>query len=119
MMIDKNTQDEILESIAKYGKTEEKEIKINTNLNHILSFSSGAARLQTSCIRRARLILSQVEAMRDLSNLQIRCALCHKVISYPAWYYTIRYAVNHFHYFICFDKDSPSKPSVKCYRRDV
>lgn len=117
-MLDKELQKEILDSIGKSGHSEETELKVNTNINHVLNFSSGAARIQTTVVRKAKLILSQPQALQALSNLQIRCALCKRVISYPCWYHSIRYAVNHFHYFICFDKDSPNKPSTKCYRRE-
>jgi hypothetical protein len=113
-MIDK---DDILDSISRFGKTEEEAIKLNTNINHVLSFSSGAARIQTTCIRKAKLVLSQPLELAILNPFQVRCVLCKKVISYPCWYYDIKYTVNHFHYFLCFDADSPSKPSTKCYRR--
>jgi len=113
-MIDK---DSILAAIASGGKVNNEEIKLNVNINHVLSFSSGAARIQTSCIRHAKLILSQPDELKALSSLQIRCMLCKRVISYPAWYYKMSFAVNQFHYFICFDSDSPNKPTAKCYRR--
>lgn len=118
-MIDKELQSEILESITKFGKSEEKTIMINTNISDILNFSSGSPRLQSTAARKARLILSKPQSLQVLNNFQIRCILCHKVISYPCWYYNIRYAINHFHYFVCFDSDSSTKPSTRCYRRDV
>jgi hypothetical protein len=109
-------RDEILESIVKYGKAEE--IKLNINVDSILDKSSGSPRIQQTIRRKSVLILSQPLALSALSNLQIRCALCKRVISYPCWYYSVKYAVNHFHYFICFDSVSPSKPSLRCYRRE-
>jgi hypothetical protein len=115
--LDKDLQQEILSSIALAGKTEEPEIKLNPNLSQVLDTASGSPRIQSTFGRRAKLILSQPQTLRNLSSLQIRCALCKRVISYPAWYYEVRYAVNHFHYFVCFDKDSPNKPTAKCYRR--
>ena len=117
-MLDNDLQQLILDSIAKSGHSEPVELKVNTNINDVLSFSSGAARLQSTLLRKAKLILSKPNELNELSSFQIRCALCKRVISYPCWYYSIHYAVNHFHYFVCFDSSSPSKPSVKCYRRD-
>jgi hypothetical protein len=117
-MIDTELQKQILESITKFGKAEERTIKVNTNLSDILSFSSGSVRIQPSCIRKSKLILSQPEELSNLSNLLVRCILCKRVISYPCWYYNIKYAVNHFHYFICFDSASVKSPTAKCYRKD-
>jgi hypothetical protein len=112
-------QRQILDSIAESGKAEVEEIKINTNLSDILNLSSGAARIQKTVERKAKLILSQPHTLCGLSNLLIRCCLCHKVISYPCWYYSIKYAVNHFHYFICFDSNDTSKPTISCYKRSI
>jgi len=116
-MLTPEQQKEILDSIASSGRVEEKEIKINSNINHVLSFSSGAARIQSTFVRKAQLILSQPAILQSLSNFQIRCALCHRVISYPAWYYNIKYSVNQFHYFVCFDNLNPTKPTARCYRK--
>lgn len=118
IMFDSETQKEILDSITNSGSIEHNEIKVNTNISDVLSFSSGSARLQSSAIRKARLILGKPHELVSLDNKQIKCVLCKRVISYPCWYYNIRYAVNHFHYFICFDKDSASKPTAKCYKKD-
>lgn len=110
--------EDILRNIAT-GGTVEKTVNpiIGSNLTQILDLGSGAARIKRNI--RFHLILSQPQALSILNPFEIRCCLCKKVISYPAWYWSIRYAVNHFHYFVCFDADSPSKPSVKCYRRDI
>ena len=109
---------EILKNISQSGSVEAK-VKpiIGGNLNHVLSLSSGSPRLQTNVIKRFNLILSQPRLLEWLNPFEIRCAFCRRVISYPCWYYNIKYVVNHFHYFICFDKDSSDKPSVKCYKR--
>jgi hypothetical protein len=91
---------------------------IGGNLRHVLSLSSGSARLQTNVVKRFELILSQPESIYILNPFEIRCCLCRKVISYPVWYYNVKYAINHFHYFICFDNKSPNQPSTSCYRRE-
>ena len=90
---------------------------ISGNMSHILNLSSGLPRLQTHVIKRFSLIISQPLALTTFNPFEVRCCLCRSVIRYPAWYYSIKYAVNHFHYFICFDASSPDKPSTKCYRR--
>ncbi len=88
------------------------------NINHILNLTSGKARIQSNIVKRFNLLLTQPNALHGLNPFEIRCCLCRKVIAYPAWYYSIRYAVSHFHYFVCFDSSSPTKPSTKCYRRE-
>jgi hypothetical protein len=113
-----DTKQQILDSISKTGSVESNNI-INGNIDHIISRSSGLPRIQTNALRHFSLILSQPQPLRMLSALAIRCALCKRVISYPCWYYSIKYTVNFFHYFICFDKDSANKPSTSCYRKDV
>ena len=110
--------DDILKNIA-LGGTAEKTVNpiIGGNLSHILSLSSGSPRLQTNVIKKFALILSQPSAIDILNPFEIRCCLCKSVVRYPVWYYSIKYAINHFHYFVCFDSTSPSRPSTKCYRR--
>ena len=116
--MNKELADELLRNIALAGNAEAK-IKpiINGNLNHILNLSSGAARIQTNVVGRFKLILSQPQSISILNPFEIRCSLCKKVISYPCWYYNVKYAVNHFHYFVCFDSNSADKVNTKCYRR--
>jgi hypothetical protein len=116
-MIDKESQKEMLDSIASTGVTDSSHIILNGNINHVLSFSSGSPRIQTNALRKFSLILSQPLSLQSFNPFQIQCALCKKVISYPCWYFNIKYTVNHFHYFLCFDADSPNKPSTRCYRR--
>lgn len=118
--------EEILRNIAISGTAETK-IKIiiatrnnNGNLNHILNLSSGSPRLQTNVIKRFNLVTSQPQSVSILNPFEIRCCLCNKVISYPAWHYVNQYAVNHFHYFICYDAlNKDGKPNVKCYKRSL
>ncbi len=109
---------EILRNIALSGSAEAKiKVNIGGNLNHVLSLSSGSPRIQTNVIKRFALIISQPANLSILNPFEIRCCLCRNVINYPCWYYSAKYSVNHFHYFVCFDKDSSDKPSTKCYRR--
>lgn len=89
----------------------------SANIHQIAGVTSGSLRIYPSIIKKFELILSQ-PISSAFNPFEIRCAFCKKVISYPCWYYSIKYAVNHFHYFVCFDASCPSKPSAKCYRRD-
>jgi hypothetical protein len=117
-MIDTELKDSMLKSIMTSGQTEEISIQVNTNISDILNLSSGSARLQSSVVRKAKLILSKPLNLHSLSSLQIRCCLCHKIINYPCWYYEVKYAVNHFHYFICFQPSADNtKPNTFCMRR--
>lgn len=119
-VMNESIYNEILKSIALVGAADQCEA--NTRIiigspetsNHIISRSSGMPRIQTSVTKKFKLVLSQ--PLAGLSSFEIRCALCRKVISYPCWYYKVKYAVNHFHYFLCFDVSSPSKPTCKCRR---
>lgn len=120
-MINKDLKDEILNSISYSGEAEKTVHLIlgsRNNLNHIAGVSSGSLRIYPSMIKKFNLILSQPLQLQALNPFEIRCVLCKRVISYPCWYYSIRYAVNHFHFFVCFDSGSADKPTTKCYRRD-
>lgn len=120
--MDNELAQKILDSIRSSGTVDTKINNIvsqGENINHVLSLSSGSARLQTNVIKRFSLIISQPDELKRLNPFEIRCCLCHKVISYPCWYYTVKYAVNHFHYFVCFDSSSPDKPNTSCYKRKV
>lgn len=93
---------------------------IGGNLSHVLNLNSGSARLHTNVIKRFALIINQPQKLSHLNQYQIRCCLCNQVIfQYPCWYYEVKYAVNHFHYFLCFDSSSADKPSTKCYRKSI
>lgn len=118
-MLDDETKKEMLNNIVFSGNTTEIRNKpiIGGNISHILNLSSGSPRIQTNVIKRFEMILSQPQSLSILNPFEIRCCLCKKVVSYPCWYYSVKYAVNHFHYFVCFDTDSIDKPSTKCYRR--
>jgi hypothetical protein len=114
-MIDEKSKQSLLDSISNFGTLES--IKINTNKNQVLDFSSGKPRIQTSFRKKAVAIFGTPTILKGLSPFEIRCAICSKVISYPCWYHRVRYTVNDVHYFVCFDKDSPEKPSTSCYQK--
>jgi len=113
-------KDDILKSITLGGRAEIKEKAIIgsfENRSSILDLSNGAVRISRTTQKKAILILGQPSILAGFKSNEIRCALCGRIISYPSWYYSLNYAVNQFHYFICFDESSKLKPSVKCYRR--
>lgn len=114
-MIDEKTAQEILDNIANAGEADE--VHINGNMNHVISRSSGLPRIQTNVAKKFQLILAQPKELLSLNALQIRCCVCKRVITYPAWYYKLAYTVNKFYYFICFDQASPEKPNVSCLNR--
>lgn len=117
-MLDK---DDILNSISLTGAASSENQTVNhllsRNLNHILNIGSGLPRLNSNIINRFNLIISQPSALISLNSLSIRCSICHRVIRYPAWYYSIQHNVNVFHYFVCFDGRSSTKPNTACMRR--
>lgn len=115
---------DILKSIALNGAASEENAEqcqivlgSRSNLNHIADSSSGRIRLRASIAAKFRLLVKTPDALSALNPFEIRCVLCRSVISYPAWYYSVRYAVNHFHYFVCFDDTSPGKPTTRCFKR--
>jgi len=114
---------DILKSISTSGvslvenRSTNEMISSQKELSQIANNSSGILQIHSSAIKKFKLILSQPLALSTLSSFEIRCCLCKKVISYPCWYYDIRYAINHFHYFVCFDSKSKDRPSTKCYRK--
>jgi len=122
-VIDDSTKRDILASIGMEGAASEENKSINIvlgnrlNLQHIAHMGSGMLSLRPHKVKLFKLLLSQPEALTGLSPLAVRCCLCGRIISYPAWYYAIQFAVNHLHFFICFDRDSHDKPSTRCYRK--
>ena len=123
MSIDESIKDSILRNIGLSGSAEEKTsiikpiIASSEHLNAILNLSSGSARIHSHINKKFNLILAQPNGLSVLNPFEIRCCLCRAVISYPCWYYGIRYAVNHIHYFVCFDEADVSKPLTRCYRK--
>lgn len=114
---------EILRNIALGGSAMKENAEVNivlgsrNNLVVIMDNSSGLPKIRKQAATKFTLILRQPERLEVMNAFEIRCCLCKKVISYPAWYWSKKYAVNHFHYFICFDSNSPLKPTTKCYKR--
>lgn len=87
------------------------------NLTVIMDRSSGLPKIRKEAAAKFTLLVRQPLILEALNAFEIRCCLCKQVIGYPAWYWSKKYAVNHFHYFICFDASSPLKPTTKCYKR--
>jgi hypothetical protein len=108
---------EVLDSILLTGTaTADARVIVSVDASQILDFSAGRPRIRRSLLKHFKLILSP-----PISD-KIQCCLCHSQINdtnYPIWYYSVRFVKNQFHYFVCFDSQSPSKPSCRCYRRDV
>lgn len=122
-MIDDELKNSILQSIALEGASLDENKSINliiasrSSSLSLLHLYSGLPKLRPNLARKFQLILSQPASLSILSPLVIRCCLCGKVISYPAWYMNQRFAVNWFHYFICFDKSFNKQATASCYRR--
>lgn len=119
--MDENTRKEILEAIESQGYIDEApEVPSNihlaneANIQNLIDHTSGLRKIRSAKAKEFVLILSQPTELHELWSLQIRCCLCHKVISYPAWYYRVVYNVNSFHYFVCFDAAEPTKPTARC-----
>lgn len=117
-MISDESAKEILRNIELTGNTNTT-IRpiIGGNLERIITKSSGLPKIQTNVTSKFKLILETPGNLRSFNPFEIRCCLCNKVVSYPCWYFDIKYAVNWFHYFVCFDGNSPEKVNCKCYRR--
>lgn len=108
---------EILRNIHLTGESSKGgTVFVSRNWQDILKLGEPLARIKPHLISKFSLILGQPLALKPLSNLEIRCTLCHKVIGYPCWYYVVRYHINQMHYFVCFDSHSPGKVTARCYR---
>src|SRR5216684_7914435 len=99
---------DILNSIILTGSATH-EVSISTaKRSQVVDFNASLTRIKRSLIDKFSLILSKPDFIS--SDLPIRCCLCSKAISFnssPAWYYLIKYNINQFAAFICFDSDSP------------
>lgn len=119
-MLPKELTKDLLKSIELSGVADEASASekhlINSNLHNVIDISSGKIRLRKSVAEKFNLIVGRPEGLKALSPAEIRCLYCRRVISYPGWYYKIEYAVNVFHYFVCFDGQSPDKPKFNCKR---
>jgi hypothetical protein len=119
--VKKNSGDwriDILNSILLAG-TAESDINVSTaKRSQVLDFNASVPRIKRSIIDKFKLILEKPNFA--LSEQIIRCTLCNKAINFnqaPIWHHLIKYNINCFAAFICFDPASPSKPSCKCYRK--
>lgn len=120
-MINDKMAEEMLRNINMHGSADDNAMTkplIGGNISHVLNLSSGLPRIHANVVNRFHLILSTPLILSALSAFEIRCCLCKKVISYPCWYYSVKYVVNQFHYFICFDRTSINKPNAKCFKRN-
>lgn len=123
MPIDREVMEAILKDIQSTGVASEENrtlsviIASRSHLQHVLNNSSGSPRIRNAS--KFKLILSQPQSLLAFNPFEIRCCLCTRVISYPCWYHSVRYAVNQFHYFVCFDKNSTNEPTTKCYRKSI
>lgn len=123
MTIDKDALDQILKDIALTGSASEENrtfqviLASRSNAFHLLDNSSGLPKIRPHIVNKFKFLIAQPTALQAFNPFEIRCCLCHKVISYPAWYYTLKYSVNEFHYFVCFDGLNPNRVTARCYRR--
>jgi len=117
--MESNTKDDILKSIQLRGgisnTIDNPIVATKIHVDNLLNLSSGLPRFKNPA--KFSLILSQPLALQALTPLSIRCCLCGRIISYPAWYHAVQYAVNSIHYFVCFDHNSPVKVNAECLRR--
>jgi hypothetical protein len=112
---------EILRNIALTGSASEEKVLIKpiigNSIEDIINNSSGLPRIKYRLVKQFKLILSHPLLLSVLNPFEIRCCLCKKVISYPCWYMNVRFNVNWFHYFVCFDSSSNTKVTARCFRR--
>ena len=122
-MISDELAKEMLRNIALTGAVNEENSIIKPviagigNLDVIVNRSAGLPRIRDDKVKQFGLIIQQPVLLAILNSFEIRCCLCRRVISYPAWYYEIQYAVSHIHFFICFDSNSSTKPTTRCMRK--
>lgn len=121
-MLDDELAKDILDSIEQVGESSIESARsknlINSNKSHVVSITSGSPRIQSNVLNRFKLILAIPPFLTKLYNpSEIKCAVCNNRISFPCWYYSVHYVVNAIHYFICFDRFSPDKPSTRCHRK--
>lgn len=122
-MINDDTKSELLRNIELVGSSDSDNastsivIANRSHLNLVTTKSSGTIKIIPRLVNQFQLTISCPQALRAMSPLDIRCCLCRKVITYPCWYYKVSYAVNAFHFFVCFDRNSSTKVNSKCFRR--
>ena len=121
--IQTNPWADILTSIALTGTTVAN-IKMivmehnNDSISKIMDFNTSIPRVKRGLVGKFNLQISKPTEILD--KQVVHCCLCGKVLNFDrelVWYHLIRYAVNCFATFICYDPASPSKPTTRCYRR--
>lgn len=124
MELDDDTIKEMLKSISLSGSADANAavfkpvVASKAQAPNILNLTSGLPRISWNYLAKFEPIIGKPTILSPLNSFEIRCCLCNKIISYPCWYYQIRYAVNWFHYFVCFNAMSPRRVTAVCYRRD-
>jgi hypothetical protein len=121
--MDDNIKSDILKSIELLGVSDSRNAPIKIVIgsrghsSQILDFANGLPKVRAGIAKQFDLILSVPSSIKALSPFEVRCSLCERVISYPAWYHKVKYVTNVIHYFICFDSSDSSKPTARCYRK--
>lgn len=115
MPLDDKARLDLLRAISLSGDSNINPIVASSNhIQSILNLSSGLPRINNPA--KFSMIFQQPLTLAALNPLEIRCCLCRKVVSYPAWYYVAEFTVNVIHYFVCMNADG-NKVSANCYRR--
>lgn len=109
-------KDDILKSIELSGSVSDdsKVIKpiINGNLDRVIDKSSGRKRLRPAISNKFNVLLASPKSLSALSPFEIKCLHCGRIIQYPCWHWASEYAVNIFHYFLCYN--GKDKPGLDC-----
>ena len=108
-------KEELLNSLNESLKESSKKNVIiggKDNLDMITTMASGSLRINRTLIKKFKLILSN--PLNHFERSEIHCCLCDRVINYPCYYWSIKYAVNQFHFFVCFGNNSSKEVSVSC-----
>ena len=114
--MDEKLAKSLLDAIALGGEIDSPQVNqiIASNPYHIIDSTSGKTKIKNPSL--FNLIIAQPQSIAALSSLEIRCCICKRVITYPAWYHFIHYAINHFHFFVCFNQANPTEPTTNCMR---
>lgn len=122
--MDEQLKAEILKKLELEGSSSEENAERHNiilgsrnNLNHIINLGDGRAKIRKALIPKFQFIIGQPKVLAALSPFEIRCCLCKRVISYPAWYYRQEFVINHLHFFVCFDPESRTEVTARCYKR--
>lgn len=113
--MDETLANSLLRDIELSGSVGESKIEvlINHEPQNVIDRSGGKSRIRPSLVSSFQILLSQTE-LASLSNLEIRCFNCGRILSYPAWHFVRRLRKKHFHYFLCFG--GSDKATLGCER---